>query len=920
MILSGRHTSGLPRCSVARWALCLLIPLTVVAGVVPVSAFAAPVDNTLPEVTGSAKVGGELQCDSGSWSGGVSKFEFTWIRDGQEIKDPHPEEYLLPNHEVRKEDEGHQLWCIVTAYEGKEMTSKESSNSVRIPGGVKVPPVNETPPEVSGSGEVGKELKCSPGTWKGSPPPTLSYRWLRDEQEIKEQTASSYTVTPEDVGHTLSCKVIAVNEVGEAFAISNGIYFKGLKPEGPIPVVAGVGKVGEPLTCLHEGWTGVPEPTFSYQWLLKGEAIPGATGQTLLVLASYEGESVACSLTAENVEGKATAESKEFEITSKPPENTALPEISGEAKEKAELTCSTGTWTGSPTEFKYSWYRELKENEELELSSHTNKYTVVAADVGYALHCVVTAKNGGGEPTARSKAFVIPAKGGEAPVSTSKPVISGKFAGGEILSCSEGKWHGTEPVTYEYQWVRNAKEAGEVSIQGATKSTYTVQGADEGQTLTCEVTAKNKYGSGSEFSEPASISGHAPKLGAEGPSILGQPREGETLTCLGGEWTGAPPPEFSYRWLRDGAEVSGVSGYVYKVQSIDLGRTLVCVVTATNKEGKSEAETAGIDIPSGPPEPLPPGPKITGTPQVNENLVCEEGRWNGALLEPSFEWLLNGVPIAGATQKDLRVLTIYRGQLLVCRVTEKNKQGEASADSAAVRVPAIPPKDVVPPTIAGASFLGATLTCEHGLWEGAPPPSFSYQWYRDSTPITGATGSTYIIEPADQGNLLSCVVTAINPENRVELESANVVAVLGPKSESGGGQTATIVTTTTQHVITLVRDAFISQLPKTFAGLRLSSVRKKAGVSIDFTSPRAGKLEILWYVTVKAAHHKTRRIVLARGVRVYSQPSRTAIHIALTKEGKRMLKGVKRMKMNAEVTFSVSGGPTITWADPFTLH
>jgi hypothetical protein len=916
----GQRLPSRRRISRARFVLVCASVVAVLGGGLLAASASALAPSILPEVIGTPKLGGRLQCNSGSWNGPVSQFYFTWIRDGSPIKGH--EHLQEPAYELKKEDEGHEIWCVVWARgEGTEV-SAESVNSVKW-GEEKQkpePPQDAEPPTASGVGEVGRQLTCSPGTWTGHPAPTLSYRWLRDEHEISPtQESSAYTVTGDDVGHTLQCKVIATNEVGEAFAISNGIHVKGEKPKGPAPKVEGTGRVGETLTCLHTGWTGIPEPTFSYQWQLEGKAIPGATGQTLLVEASFEGKQVSCFLTAENVEGKETATSERREINPKRPENTVPPEITGEAKVGRELTCSTGTWTGSPT-FTYAWKRELKEGEELELSSSkTWKYLVVTADEAHALHCFVTAKNGGGEAIAHSKAFVIPKEGthGEAPVPTnSLPGISGNDRVGERLSCSEGVWKGTGPLSYEYQWERDAK----VSIQGATAKTYTVVEADEGHKLTCEVTAKNEYGTASAMSEPVPISGQAPQV-TQQPSISGEGRLGESLVCLPGKWTGAPPPEFSYRWLRgegsgQGSEIAGASGYVYKVQAADVGHVLTCVVTAHNSEGSETAE-ASFELPGGPPEPLE-APKITGSAQINGNLVCEEGRWNGAPLEPSFQWLLNGTPIPGATQKNLEVATAYRGQLLACQVTETNKQGHASAESAALRVPGIAPRNVIAPTIAGVGSLEAQLTCEHGIWEGAPPPAFTYQWYRDNSPIAGATGSTYIVEAADQGHLLVCVVTATNAEGRIEAESANVVPVLGHKAEI---QNIPITTTppTTAQVIALVRNAFVSQLPNTFHGLRLSTIRKKRGAYIEFTSPRPGTLEVVWFVSVKAAHHKSRRVILARGVRVYAKASRTSMHIVLTKQGEHMLKRAKRVKLDAEALFSVTGGPKVAWMDPFTL-
>lgn len=62
---------------------------------------------------------------------------------------------------------------------------------------------------------------------------------------------------------------------------------------------------------------------------------------------------------------------------------------------------------------------------------------------------------------------------------------------------------------------------------------------------------------------------------------------------------------------------------------------------------------------------------------------------------------------------------------------------------------------------------GTTLSCSLGEWEGdhpgasvyAAPTSYGYQWRRSSTPIPGATGSTYTVT---ENGSYSCQVTARN--------------------------------------------------------------------------------------------------------------------------------------------------------------
>lgn len=80
-----------------------------------------------------------------------------------------------------------------------------------------------------------------------------------------------------------------------------------------------------------------------------------------------------------------------------PPVNSVAPALSGTAQEGQTLTCSTGTWSGSPT-YTYQWKRDGNN-----ITSATNStYTLVTADVGTSIKCTVTATNFVGSATADS--------------------------------------------------------------------------------------------------------------------------------------------------------------------------------------------------------------------------------------------------------------------------------------------------------------------------------------------------------------------------------------------------------------------------------------------------------------------------------------------------------------------------------------
>jgi hypothetical protein len=76
--------------------------------------------------------------------------------------------------------------------------------------------------------------------------------------------------------------------------------------------------------------------------------------------------------------------------------------IAGTARAGKRLSCSAGTWTGTP-KLSYGWKRSGKAIKGQTSSS----YTVRKADRRKALTCSVTAKNAGGTRTATTRAIRI---------------------------------------------------------------------------------------------------------------------------------------------------------------------------------------------------------------------------------------------------------------------------------------------------------------------------------------------------------------------------------------------------------------------------------------------------------------------------------------------------------------------------------
>ncbi len=800
----------------------------------------APENVVAPQILGLAVTGQELTATEGTWKGTAPAFSYQWElcnaagAECNEIKGASAKTFKIPDG-----DAGHRLRVTVTAANSAGKASASSQPTAEVLG---VGPTSTEPPSISGEAKEGALLSASAGKWTGTEPITYEYEWLRCNSSGGECSTAqagsalpSYLVSAADATHTLRVKVIATNLAGKGEAESEPTgTVAGTGPENVVaPLVLGLAITGQELTATEGTWKGTEPISYAFQWQLCSKAgsgcenIEGATSKTFKLPDGDAGHTVRVVVTAKNVVGSvAKASEASPEIVGVGPQNTEAPSISGEAKEGALLTASSGKWSGTePITYEYEWLRCNTAGTECataQPASALTAYKVAAADVGHRLKVKVLAKNVAG--TGEAESPLTAGVAGFAPENVVAPLVLGLAITGQELTATEGTWSGTEPISYAFQWQLCSKAGTECkNIEGATSSKFKIPDGDAGKTLVVVVTAKNVVGSVAKASSASSeIQGVAP-TNSEAPSISGEAKEGALLTASSGKWSGTEPITYEYEWIRcnaSGAECSTAQAAsaltVYKVAAADVGHRLKVKVLATNVAGKGEKEsalTAGVAgiAPENTIAPLVIGLAVTG-----QELSATEGTWKGTEpFEYSFQWQLcskSGTEcknIEGETKKTFKIPDGDAGRTIRVVVTAKNVAGStAKASEASPEIQGVGPANSEAPKVTGTTTAGQALTATSGKWSGTEPITYEYEWLRcnasgaecKQAAAASALGSSYTLQPADVGHTMRAKVIATNIAGKGEAESTQTGTVAGVKPSNTLAPTVLGVAATGQEL------------------------------------------------------------------------------------------------------------------------
>lgn len=643
-----------------------------------------------------------------------------------------------------------ELAGVITVGEGQEV---EGINFAFTTGAATV--TSSGNPLVRGQAQYGSVLQADPGEW--SPAPVdLAYQWYRDSAPISGAETASYPVDVDDIGHTLKVSLTG----------SRSGYSSATRISQPTPVVRAseftsapdpritntAPRVGDALELTSGEWLPAAA-SFTYQWLRDGSPVAGASSARYTVQEADLDAALSVTITGARAGYAPVSRTSEpsqpvqaevqLALTATPtPLVSDTTPVVGQAVNAGE-----GPWAPAGVAFAYQWFQGSTPIDGATAIS----YRVQGADLGKTLKVRVTGSKPGYQSVSKTSTATAAVTAGAlspTPVPTVDDITP---TVDQTVSAVPGGWN-PAPMGFKFQWYKVSSGGTTYTLTGATAGSYLARPSDVGYRLKVTVTgSKTGYKSVSKTSATTGYVTKAqfsikptPAIGVDGTVRVGKP-----LTALPGTYEPVAT-KYAFKWYRGTTAIVGATKATYTPTSSDLGKQVKVRVRAYRSgyatltqygdpTSAIAAGLAGLVV-----------PKLSdSTPVVDQtiavaNQVCPALAGNGNPVTPVYQWSKGATPIGDALEASYEVRPGDAGGTIkvtvACTAADYAPTAKTSAASTTITKAIFTAKGVA--TINGPGLVGQELGAENGTWIPVPD-SFSYQWYRNGTALSGKTARAY---------------------------------------------------------------------------------------------------------------------------------------------------------------------------------
>ncbi len=553
---------------------------------------------------------------------------------------------------------------------------------------------------------------------------TLAYQWQFNNAAISGATTTSYTVTNAQPANVGSYSVIVTNNYG---GITSSVVSL------TVNVPANITTQPQPQTVVQSqnasfSVMAAGTGALAYQWQFNSAPISGATTTSYTVTNAQPANVGSYSVVVTNNYGSIT--SSIVTLTVNVPANITTqpqPQTVTQGQNASFTVTAAGTGT-----LAYQW----QFNNAAISGATATSYTVTSAQTtNVGSYSVIVTNNYGGITSSIVTLTVnVPASITTPP--QDQTVVQGQNAPFTVTAA------GTGPLAYQWKFNSGA-------ISGATTSSYTVTNAQPANAGSYTVIVTNAYGT-----VPSSVATLIVNVPA---NITAQPQSQTVTQNQNATFsvTAAGTGILAYQWQFNNAVISGATTTSYTVTNAQTTNVGSYSVIVTNNYGSVTSSVVALTVNL--PASITAQPQSLSVTQGQDAPFTVTAAGTGTL---AYQWKFNNAAISGATTTSYTVTNAQPANVGSYTVIVTNNYGSITSSIATLTISVPVAITNQPQSLA----LGAGANAFFSVTAGGTGP-LSYQWQFNSTPITGATASTYTrtnVQNADVGSYSVVITNAVS--------------------------------------------------------------------------------------------------------------------------------------------------------------
>ena len=584
---------------------------------------------------------------------------------------------------------------------------------------------------------------------------TLSYQWFAGTTAITGATGQTLTLTQAEVGKAIKVVVSytdgfdakeAIGSNVTTLVTSNALHTGNL-------TIGGTRSQGQTLRAISTLGDADGMGVLSYQWYANGVALIGANTATHKLTQSDVSKTMSVSASYTDAKGakETITSSATTAIANVNDLATGTVTITGTAIQNQTLTATNtladidGLGTVS-----YQWLAG-----GVAIAGATGStLTLGQAQVGKAITVAASFTDElGGKESKASAATMAVANFND--VATGEVVISGTPTQGQTLSAVNTVADLDGLGTVRYQWLSDG-----VAIAGANLSTYKLTQTDVNKSITLNASYTDGFGLKESITSAATNKvANFNDVVTGTITIAGKPTQGQTLTAshtladIDGMGT------VSYQWLANGVAITGATTATHTLSQAQVNKVITVSASFLDALGTLESKTSVATTAVVNVNDFATGEvAISGTATQGQVLTATNTLADlDGMGTVSYQWLANGVAIAGATTGSYKLLQSDVNKTITVKASYTDVLGAKEVVTSSASSPVANFNDGVTGTvsISGTATQNQTLKASNTLGDLDGLGAVRYQWLAGGEAITGATAATYKLTQAEVGKSIS---------------------------------------------------------------------------------------------------------------------------------------------------------------------